>query len=109
MRVLIVGSGGVGTAAVRTAARWNLFERVVVADYDLDRARRAVAEAGDRFSAVRVDARDASSVAELMRAERVDAVLNAVDPVFCDADIQSGARRRGHLPRHGHVAVAPAS
>ena len=34
MRVLVLGAGGVGSAAVRTAARWNLFERVVVADYD---------------------------------------------------------------------------
>ena len=82
MRVLIIGSGGVGTAAARTVAKWELFERVVLADYDLARAQRAVAGAGDRFAAVRVDARDAASMADLMRAERVDAVLNAVDPRF---------------------------
>jgi saccharopine dehydrogenase-like NADP-dependent oxidoreductase len=82
MRVLIVGSGGVGTAAARTIAKWGLFERVVVADYDLERAERAITDAGERFAAVRVDARDAGSMADLMRTERLDAVLNAVDPRF---------------------------
>ena len=55
MRVLLVGAGGVGTAIARTAARWNLFERVVVADYDVARAQRAAA-AGERFRAVHLDA-----------------------------------------------------
>ena len=51
MRVLIIGAGGVGSAMVRTAVKWNLFERVVVADYDQLRAQRAVAGQGDRFVA----------------------------------------------------------
>jgi saccharopine dehydrogenase-like NADP-dependent oxidoreductase len=82
MRVLVLGSGGVGSAAVRTAAKWGLFDRVIVADYDLERARRAIAGQGERFSAVRVDARDSASISELIRTERLDAVLNAVDPRF---------------------------
>ena len=43
MRVLVVGAGGVGSAAARTVARWDLFERVVMADYDEGRAQRAIA------------------------------------------------------------------
>ena len=82
MRVLVVGAGGVGSAVVRTVDRWNLFERVVVADYDVARARRAVGGAGDRFAAVGLDARDEQAMIELIRAERCDAVLNAVDPRF---------------------------
>lgn len=82
MRVLVVGAGGVGTAVVRTVDRWNLFERVVVGDYDVARARRAVGGAGDRFAAVGLDARDEQAMIELIRAERCDAVLNAVDPRF---------------------------
>src|SRR5579862_9457958 len=82
MRVLVVGAGGVGTAVARTVARRNLFERVVVADYDEQRARRAIAGGGDRFAAVKLDASDEASIVELLRAERCDAVLNAVDPRF---------------------------
>ncbi len=82
MRVLVVGAGGVGTAVVRTVDRWNLFERVVVGDYDVARAKRAVGGAGDRFAAVGLDARDEQAMIELIRAERCDAVLNAVDPRF---------------------------
>jgi saccharopine dehydrogenase (NAD+, L-lysine forming) len=82
MRVLVVGAGGVGTAAVRTAAQWGLFERVVVADYDLTRAQHAVAQLGDRFTAHQVDAGDESALVSLIEGERIDAVLNAVDPRF---------------------------
>ena len=42
MRVLLVGAGGVGSAAVAIAARRDFFEHFVVADYDLAKARRAV-------------------------------------------------------------------
>ena len=82
MRVLVIGSGGVGAAVARTAAKWDLFERVVMADAKLERAERAVAGGGDRFCAYRLDASDERQVAELVRSERVDAVLNAVDPRF---------------------------
>ena len=82
MRVLVVGAGGVGSAVARTVARWNLFERVVMADYDGDRARRAIAGGGDRFAAFRLDARDEQAIVDLIKAERCDAVLNALDPRF---------------------------
>jgi saccharopine dehydrogenase (NAD+, L-lysine forming) len=83
MRVLVVGSGGVGAAVAAVAQRRDFFERMVFADVDEDRARRAVAQHGDdRFAAAAVDASDASSVAELARAEGADAILNAVDPRF---------------------------
>ena len=47
MRVLLVGAGGVGSSIVRIAARRKFFELMVVADYDQQRARRAVAAAAD--------------------------------------------------------------
>ena len=43
MKVLVVGAGGVGSAAVGIAARRAFFEPMVVADYDLGRAERAIA------------------------------------------------------------------
>jgi saccharopine dehydrogenase-like NADP-dependent oxidoreductase len=81
MRVLLVGAGGVGTAIARTASRWDLFERIVVADYDLARAQRAAA-AGDRFHGVHLDAGDEKAVSQLLEAERCDVLVNAVDPRF---------------------------
>ncbi|MBU6515667.1 MAG: saccharopine dehydrogenase NADP-binding domain-containing protein [Acidobacteriota bacterium] len=82
MRVLIVGAGGVGTAMARTIAKWGLFEHVVVADYDEARARRAVDGAGDRFSALRLDASDERAIVSAIESHRVQAVVNALDPRF---------------------------
>ncbi len=82
MRVLIVGAGGVGTAMARTIAKWSLFEHVVVADYDEARARRAVDGAGDRFSALRLDASDERAIVSAIESHRVQAVVNALDPRF---------------------------
>ena len=82
MRVLLVGAGGVGSAIARTAARWKLFEAMVVADHDAGRAERAIAGAGSRFSAVRLDAGDETAISQLLEAERCDVLLNAVDPRF---------------------------
>ncbi len=82
MRVLVIGSGGVGRAVAKTASRWGLFERVVMADYDLARAQRAVAGAGERFVAYQLDAANEQAIVDLVKAERVGTVLNAVDPRF---------------------------
>ncbi|MFC4020472.1 saccharopine dehydrogenase family protein [Micromonospora sp. GCM10011542] len=82
MRVLLVGAGGVGSAAVAIAARRSFFETMVVADYDPDRAARAVEGHGDRFVAARVDASSADAVAALCREHLITHVLNAVDPRF---------------------------
>ncbi|MEH0980792.1 saccharopine dehydrogenase family protein [Micromonospora sp. CPCC 205556] len=82
MRILLVGAGGVGSAAVAIAARRSFFETMVVADHDLSRAERAVAGHGDRFVAAKVDASSADAVAALCREHRITHVLNAVDPRF---------------------------
>src|SRR5918998_5417367 len=83
MRILLVGAGGVGGAITSIAARRTFVERLVVADYDLARAEKAVAAAGDpRFVAARVDATDEGAVAALLAEHRCDALLNATDPRF---------------------------
>ena len=81
MRVLVVGSGGVGSATAPIAARRDCFERIVYTDIDLARAERAAARDA-RFGAAQLDASDAGAIAQLARAERVDAILNAADPRF---------------------------
>ena len=50
MRVLMIGSGGVGDAAARIAAERDFFELWVVADYDVTRAERTVAAVTGRHS-----------------------------------------------------------
>ncbi|MEU4527701.1 saccharopine dehydrogenase C-terminal domain-containing protein [Micromonospora ureilytica] len=82
MRVLLVGAGGVGSAAVAIAARRTFFEIIVVADHDPVRAERAVAGHGDRFVAAQVDASSVDAVTALCREHRITHVLNAVDPRF---------------------------
>jgi saccharopine dehydrogenase-like NADP-dependent oxidoreductase len=67
---------------VRTLAKWDLFERVDSADFDLTRAQRAVAGAGERFASFQLDGSDEKAVVDLIQSERVDAVVNALDPRF---------------------------
>jgi saccharopine dehydrogenase (NAD+, L-lysine forming) len=81
LKVLVVGSGGVGSAVAPIAARRECFERIVFADIDLARAQSAAARDA-RFGAARLDAGDSAAIAALARAERVDAILNAADPRF---------------------------
>jgi saccharopine dehydrogenase-like NADP-dependent oxidoreductase len=81
VRIVVVGSGGVGGAVGAVARRRSFFEQITFADRELARAEAAAAQ-DDRFSAASVDASDASSIAALARETRADAVLNAVDPRF---------------------------
>ncbi len=83
MRILIIGAGGVGSAAARIAVRRSFFDALVIADYDPARPAALVAELGDRrLSAAHVDAGSSESVADLIRAHDITHVLNAVDPRF---------------------------
>jgi len=83
MRVLLVGAGGVGSAVAAVARRREFFEQMVVADYDLTRAERAVDRAGDgRLAPARIDASDENAVTALLREHRCDVLLNATDPRF---------------------------
>ena len=91
MRVLAIGSGGVGTSAALIAQRREFFERWVCADYDEARAQAVVSRANDaRFTAARIDASDAGAVSALCREHGITHVLNVVDPRF-DMPIFDGA------------------
>lgn len=84
----MIGAGGVGDAAAKIAVSRDFFEVFVVADYDVERARRTVAHAvsrrpgEQRFHALAVDASDVDQVAALIRLTGATHVLNAVDPRF---------------------------
>ncbi len=107
MRVLVVGSGGVGAAFASIAARREVFEQIVVADIDGDRAARAAAKAGSaRVTSTRVDASDAADIVELARTARADLIVNACDPrlnppIF-DAAFEAGCH---YLDMAMHMSV----
>ncbi len=83
MRVVVVGTGGVGSAFAAIARRRPFFEHCALADYDRARPDAVVAGLDDgRFSAHRVDASSTEDVLRLIGETKADAVLNAVDPVF---------------------------
>ncbi|MDQ3690953.1 MAG: saccharopine dehydrogenase NADP-binding domain-containing protein [Chloroflexota bacterium] len=84
MRVLLLGVGTVGEAIARLSADRDWCEAMVLADYDESRARTLADSLGGapRFTAVKIDARDASAIADLATAHKVDLVMNAVDPQF---------------------------
>lgn len=100
MRVLMIGSGGVGDAAARIAAERGFFERWVVADYDVTRAERTVAAVAGRhpgearFVSAQVDASSAEAVTALAREHGATHVFNAVDPKF-NMPIFTGAKAAG--------------
>jgi saccharopine dehydrogenase (NAD+, L-lysine forming) len=83
VRVLVVGTGGVGSAFAQIARRRSFFEHCALADYDPGRPTAVVAALDDgRFSLHAVDASSKDGVVALIRETRADAVLNSVDPLF---------------------------
>ena len=86
MRILLIGVGTVGEAIARMSASRDWCEALVLADYDVARARSLEAELGGtgsgKITVEGIDARDANAVAELAQRHRVDLVMNAVDPRF---------------------------
>jgi saccharopine dehydrogenase (NAD+, L-lysine-forming) len=83
LRILVVGTGGVGSAFAAIAQRRSFFEHCALADYDPARPEAIVADLDDgRFSAHGIDARSEADIVSLIHETRADAVLNAVDPLF---------------------------
>ncbi len=86
MRVLVVGSGGVGSAFVAIASTRAAYHHITVADIDIEKAQAAVETAVNtedgRIVAATVDASDEDAVAALALECRADVILNACDPRF---------------------------
>src|SRR3954447_6371745 len=95
MRVLVIGSGGVGEAIAAIARRRDFFERMVLADIDRARAERVAGRLGeDRLAPVQLNASDDQAIVALAREERADLILNACDPRF-NPPIFAAARQAG--------------
>jgi saccharopine dehydrogenase-like NADP-dependent oxidoreductase len=96
MKILLVGVGGVGEAIAVVARDRPWLERMVLADYNLKRAREVQRRLGRprSFPVERIDAGDKKQIVALARKHGADLILNAVDPVFnekvFDAALQAG-------------------
>lgn len=84
MKVLVVGAGGVGEALAQMAKPRAWVEQMVLADYNLGRAKEVQAKLGDenRFPVESIDASKQEEIEALARKYDVNLIMNAVDPVY---------------------------
>ena len=84
MKALLVGVGGVGEAIAAIAKPRSWVDQIVLADYNLDRAKEVQKKLGDeqRFPVEFVDASRQENVEALAKKYHVDLMMNAVDPIF---------------------------
>ncbi len=86
MKILMIGTGGVGEAAAVIASkrdpRGEWLELMVLANRTLERAEKVMAKIGDpkRFPAEKVDGSDKEQVKALIEKYKPDLLFNACDP-----------------------------
>jgi saccharopine dehydrogenase (NAD+, L-lysine-forming) len=87
MKTLLVGVGGVGEAIAVIAKPHSWVEQIVLADYNLDRAKEVQAKLGDnaRFPVEWIDANKRDQIVTLAKKYKVDLIMNACDPSFNEA------------------------
>ena len=78
MNILVIGAGGVGTSAAKIIKRageggaWA--EKIILADYDFERAKLVAAECNDeRFVAEKIDATDGDMIKEVLKKHNITA------------------------------------
>ncbi len=84
MKVLLVGTGGVGESIACIAKDRPWVEKVVLTDYSRERLEEVQAKLGDpeRFPIEWVDARNQKMIEDLAKKYQVDLIMNACDPSF---------------------------
>lgn len=87
MKILLVGTGGVGEAMAVMARGRPWLKQMVLADYNLKRAREVQKKVGGgrAFPVEQVDASDKKQIVALAKKHDVDLIMNAVDPLFNEA------------------------
>ena len=86
MKMLLVGAGGVGESILKILqkrdpeGKW--LEKVIVSDYDLERAKEVVGHLGekDRFIAEKVNAKITADIVTLIKKHDCDFVMDAAAP-----------------------------
>lgn len=84
MKILLVGTGGVGEAMAQMVQCRPWVEQMVLADYSLERAFYVQGRLGDkqRFPVERVNAGIQSQIESVARQYQVDLIMNACAPTF---------------------------
>ncbi|MBN2148682.1 MAG: saccharopine dehydrogenase NADP-binding domain-containing protein, partial [Anaerolineales bacterium] len=84
MKVLLVGTGGVGESIVMIAKDRPWVEQVVMTDYSKDRLKEVQKKVGDkdRFPIEWIDANKQGMIEKLAKKYEVDLIMNACDPSF---------------------------
>jgi len=87
MRVLLLGTGSVGEAIALVAHNRPWLESLVLADYNLERARTVQARLGppEAFPIEQVDAGDTARIVQLARQHRANLIMNAVSNIYNDS------------------------
>jgi saccharopine dehydrogenase-like NADP-dependent oxidoreductase len=86
MKVLLIGTGGVGEAIAMVAQNRPWLELMVLSDYDLERVKSVQKRLGnvDKFPVEQIDARDKNQTIRLARKYNVDLIMNAVSNFYND-------------------------
>jgi saccharopine dehydrogenase (NAD+, L-lysine forming) len=84
MKVLLIGTGGVGEAIASIADKRNFLELMVLADYNVDRAKEVQEKLGNisKFPVEQIDARNGKQIQNLAEKYGVDLIVNGCEPAF---------------------------
>jgi saccharopine dehydrogenase-like NADP-dependent oxidoreductase len=84
MKILLVGTGGVGEAIATIAKGQPWVEQVVLTDYSKERIKEVQGKLGDkkRFPVEWIDASKQDMIEKLATQYKVDLIMNACDPSF---------------------------
>jgi len=86
MKVLLIGVGGVGEAIAKVSHDRPWLEKMVLADYNLERAKTVQQHLGveEKFPIEQIDARDFKQIVQIAQKYRIDLIMNAVSNFYND-------------------------
>jgi len=86
MKVLLIGVGGVGEAIAVVGRERLWLEKMVLADYNLERAKTVQNRLGavEKFPVEQIDARDIRQIVQVARKHGVGLIMNAVSNFYND-------------------------
>jgi len=84
LKVLLLGTGGVGEAIAVVAQKRLWLEKLVLADYNLERAINVQKRTGttDIFPVEQIDARDTRQIVDVARKHGIDLIMNAASNFY---------------------------
>src|SRR5512136_3486086 len=98
MKVLLIGTGGVGEAIAIIAQDKPWLKKMVLADHGAARLKEVSEKLNDpkKFPVELLDARDKKAIVKLARDYNVDLIMNAVDPIFNETIFDAAYKARAN-------------